>query len=126
MSSESALFSLKLQVDKAKKGLGMTDRDCEIKFNTGGVHQSIDVWKQQTDLAREYYKVLVVLADQMSNHDKLFSLANSFASYSKITDPVNANGFLAMQWAEAATAAYKPVNYGYVFQKFTNLFPPIQ
>jgi hypothetical protein len=101
----------------------MTDRDCEIKFSTGNGHHTIDIWKQQTDLAREYYKVLVVLADQMSRHDKLLTLASSSVASSKTADPVNSNGFVSMQWAEAAVAAYKPVNYGYVFQMFPNLFP---
>ena len=59
-------------------GLGVTDRDCEIKFIIGNEHISIDVWKQEIETAKLYYKTLVELEHAVSKNIRLSGIACAF------------------------------------------------
>ncbi len=53
-------------------GVGITDRDCELKFVIGAKSVSIDVWKAQDPTVRVYYKILTEIASlQVKNATKL-------------------------------------------------------
>ncbi|KAJ3045889.1 hypothetical protein HDV00_006155 [Rhizophlyctis rosea] len=60
-------------------GYGPTDRDIELKFRIGtSLNVSIDIWKKEVEVAKEYYKKLLTLSHVqgrnrflMSQSDKL-------------------------------------------------------
>ena len=99
-------------------GIGMTDRDCELKFNIAGQHHSIDIWKNETEEAKGIYRCLVELSRNMVRNDVLMTFAREALKSTKNDNPLNEHGFISMQWAEAVMGRYKPESYDHVFQQF--------
>ena len=97
-------------------GISVTDRDCELKFVIGGKHVSIDIWKNETEVAKGIYKTVVELSNHMVRNETLMNFAHIALGSSKNENPLNDNGFISMQWAEAVNARYKPESYEHVFQ----------
>lgn len=53
---------------------GHVDRDCELKFRIGGAHVSIDVAKAEIADARDYYKLLLLLARAQAANERTWEL----------------------------------------------------
>ena len=99
-------------------GISVTDRDCELKFNIGGQHHNIDIWKNETEQAKHVYRALVELSRNMVRNNVLMDLAKTALQSTKNDNPLNDKGFISMQWAEAVMARYRPESYDHVFQQF--------
>lgn len=99
-------------------GIGITDRDCELKFSTNGHAHSIDIWKNETEQAKQVYKCIVVLSKAMSKNATLMALASEALVGNRNPAPMNDQGFVSMQWAEAVYAKYKVTDYEHVFTGF--------
>ncbi|KAI9318861.1 hypothetical protein BDR26DRAFT_409796 [Obelidium mucronatum] len=56
-------------------GMGLTDRDVELKFQIGGHHISIDIWKNEIEGAKLFYKALLVLSHLQAKNKELLKLS---------------------------------------------------
>ncbi|KAJ3027593.1 UNVERIFIED_CONTAM: hypothetical protein HDU68_003526 [Siphonaria sp. JEL0065] len=56
-------------------GLGITDRDVELKFNIGNNHVSIDIWKNEIEVAKMFYKALLALSHEQAKNRELLKLS---------------------------------------------------
>lgn len=102
-------------------GMGPTDRDCELKFLAGGEAFSIDIWKQETDTAKLFFKTLVELEHEISRNMRLAELSKMVMS-SKGHSPEIFKFAVASQWAEELNQKYYPSSYAHVFQMETLSF----
>jgi hypothetical protein len=93
-------------------GMGMTDRDVELKFQVGTKAVSIDIWKNEAQIAIKYYKSLVTLAHHQARNQTLLDLAKTALNGVKSTEQAS-NAFL---WADHCLKNYVPVSYDFVFQ----------
>jgi hypothetical protein len=93
-------------------GLGISDRDVELKFTIGSEYISIDVWKKQAETLVKYYKVLVALSHQQRKNATMLEL-------SKIAIPKTSHGDIkeSIAWAEQVYEKNIPSNYGFVFEQ---------
>jgi hypothetical protein len=105
-------------------GFGLTDLDCELKFQIGGQNVSIDIEKRQTEIAVHYYRCLTDLA--RTQHHNAFRLKTLLSTSIQrapkltITDGGLESKLAALsadciQFTEAALIKYKPESYKEVF-----------
>jgi len=100
-------------------GIGMTDRDVELKFNVGGHQVSIDIWKKEVDVAKEYYKKLLKLSHaQAKNQALMASAQNAFHKLTlNLTSDPNALAQTIKSFTESLHSAYHPHSYRSVFEE---------
>ncbi|KAJ3057545.1 hypothetical protein HK097_000011 [Rhizophlyctis rosea] len=59
-------------------GIGATDRDVELKFNVGvSGTVSIDIWKKEIDVAKEFYKRILKLSHAQARNRNLMTSAEN-------------------------------------------------
>jgi hypothetical protein len=72
---ERHMFKHEVVRDVKFETAGNVDRDCEIKFVIGSEHVSIDIAKAEMADARDYYKVLTLLARAQASNERTWDLA---------------------------------------------------
>ncbi|KAI8897434.1 hypothetical protein BC833DRAFT_42522 [Globomyces pollinis-pini] len=98
-------------------GMGMSDRDVELKFDINGSPVSIDIWKSEIETAKFYYKALVGLSKAQSHNHRIMELAKfTVGSYRLPQD--NPNPLAAIEFAEALYSRYNPSSYRQVFEQY--------
>ncbi|KAI8897451.1 hypothetical protein BC833DRAFT_593821 [Globomyces pollinis-pini] len=98
-------------------GMGMTDRDVELKFNLNGSNVSIDIWKKEIETAKFYYKALVGLAKVQGHNHHIMELAKQTMSSFRLPQE-NPNPLAAIEFAEALDSRYNPSSYREVFEQY--------
>jgi hypothetical protein len=94
-------------------GMGMSDRDVELKFTIGGHFVSIDIWKKEIQTAIVYYKALCAIASVQAKNATMVSLAKDAISKSNTGDVMQ-----SIAWADAVAGRFAPENYGFIFAAF--------
>jgi hypothetical protein len=93
-------------------GLGMTDRDVELKFIIGDALVSIDIWKKEAPTAILYFKILSAISSAQKKNESLLQLA-------KDSRPLHFDDVSqSIAWAETISNRYIVDNYGYIFAQF--------
>lgn len=113
-------------VEYETAGMGMTDRDCELKFRAGtALHVSIDVVKAEITHVIHYFRVLNALAVAQTRNHNLYGLAKE--SFKKLEFKIEGNLDPSVsealtetffKRAEMAEARYNPESYEGVFRQF--------
>jgi hypothetical protein len=91
-------------------GMGMSDRDVELKFHIKGESISIDIWKSEAQTAIFFYKVLAAIENFQGRNELGLTLAKGAVSSSK-------GGIDPLVFAEEARTRYCPEDYSSVFQR---------
>ena len=94
-------------------GMGVTDRDVELKFSVNQERVSIDIWKKEVDVARVYYKALSAVSSVQKKNANMVGLAKEALPKMGTGDVMQ-----SIAWAEAISNKFFPSNYGFVFSSF--------
>ncbi|KAJ3414726.1 hypothetical protein HDV05_006163 [Chytridiales sp. JEL 0842] len=128
-------------------GMGISDRDVELKFNMDGRSVSIDIWKNEIETAKVYYKFLVELSHVQARNKIMYNLVTS--TIGKMTMHLNNGGGSGMiapppgpppghvgmappvagpdadawinnicRYAEVAQGRFMPFSYRYLFEQY--------
>jgi len=92
----------------------VTDFACEIKFHTGTTKFSIDVNKNETELAKKYYLALVRVSMEQTKHG--YILTNSFQALQKIILNDAAHASSMTDLVESLIHKHQIENFGFVFE----------
>eukprot|EP01032_Pedospumella_encystans_P027955 gene27955-31577_t len=100
-------------------GMGVTDKDCELKFTIGGQGVSIDIRKSEQETGILYYRALTALANAQARETQQMNLFNQINS--KIT--LSATELTAVHNqtvanAQAALNQFAPTSYAQVLQVY--------
>jgi hypothetical protein len=112
-------------------GMGLTDQDCELKFNIGGHAISVDIRKQDADTGVLYYRTLCALAAVQVRNGSALALFRELNGKVKfhITEGNAASVGEALQatyavnraTADATLESLAPLSYKPVFQQYLGL-----
>jgi hypothetical protein len=112
-------------VEYETAGMGMTDKDCELKFVCGSNYHSVDVIKTEVALVIGYFKVLNALAVAQVRNQNLYELAKE--SFKKLefkiegsVDPAVAEALTESFFirAQRTETTYNPDSYESLFRQF--------
>ncbi|KAI8897438.1 hypothetical protein BC833DRAFT_593774 [Globomyces pollinis-pini] len=98
-------------------GMSMSDRDVELKFEINGNGTSIDIWKNEIEKAKFYYKAIVGLSKAQAQNSRIMELARYTVGAYRVPQE-NQNPLVAIEFAEALYSRYNPSSYQSVFEKY--------
>ncbi|KAJ3027592.1 UNVERIFIED_CONTAM: hypothetical protein HDU68_003525 [Siphonaria sp. JEL0065] len=103
-------------------GMGVTDRDVELKFEMGSVAVSIDIWKAEVEAAKKLYRALLILShEQAKNRELLHYATQALGRMAPVAPSVTAesagtaNAQMAIATATAFHKHLSPHSYKHVF-----------
>ena len=91
-------------------GVGVTDRDVELKFTIKGESVSIDIWKSEAQVAIFFYKILAAIENFQARNHLLLTLVKESAK--GISDPFS--------FALRAQSEFCPEDYSSIFDLVMN------
>ncbi len=100
-------------------GMGVTDKDCELKFTIGGQGVSIDIRKSEQETGILYYRALTALANAQAREAQQMNMFNQFNA--KITLSASEQKTVhdqTMANAQAALNHFAPMSYAQVLQAY--------
>jgi len=100
-------------------GMGVTDKDCELKFTIGGQGVSIDIRKSEQETGILYYRALTALANAQAREAQQLNMFNQINA--KITLSASEQKTVhdqTMANAQAALDHFAPLSYAQVLQAY--------
>ncbi|KAI9318862.1 hypothetical protein BDR26DRAFT_885243 [Obelidium mucronatum] len=90
-------------------GMGITDRDVELKFEMGATAISIDIWKAEIESAKKLYRALLILShEQAKNREMLHYATNALGRMAPVApgSTADAAGVANAQMAIATASTF--------------------
>jgi hypothetical protein len=100
------------QIRYESAGMGVTDRDVELKFVIGSTPVSIDIWKKEAETVIFYYKVLSAISSVQAKNSTMVQLAK------EALPKTGGDVMQSIAWAETICNRFIPDNYGFIFTSF--------
>ncbi|KAI8897439.1 hypothetical protein BC833DRAFT_593775 [Globomyces pollinis-pini] len=117
-----------INVNFETAGMSMSDRDVELKFtllepnpskfkfNSGSHNISIDIWKNEIEIAKTFYKTIVELSKVQKKNIDLLALSKYAVGSFKVPQSSKCI-YPALEFAEACVQRYCPHSYQQVFEQ---------